>query len=149
MKNEKIIGIDLGDGALDVTIMEFGGVFNVQFTSGDTHLGGADMDNMLIKYLADEFKDNTGIDLLSDEQAERRFREATERTKIELSSTIESHVNLPFIALDNYSNPGKHTRIPIVQQFVEEYLGKPVEREVNPIECVARGAAIFGEMIYG
>ena len=195
--DSNILVFDLGGGTLDVTIMEFGGgVFNVQSTSGDTHLGGTDMDNILMKFLSDEFKDNTGIDLLNDEQAERRLREAAERAKIELSGTIETEVNLPFIAIDTDGNPqnlitsinrsklenlvkpvvnrcgesidkalsdanldsseidkvilvGGPTRMPIVQQFVEDYIGKPVERGIDPMECVAQGAAIQGEVITG
>ena len=195
--DNNILVFDLGGGTLDVAIMEFhNNVFYVQSTSGDTHLGGTDMDNILMKYLADEFEKETDINLLNDEQAERRLREASERAKIELSGTIETEINLPFIAIDTEGNPqnlittlnrsklenlvkpvvnrcgesidkalkdanlsrdeinnvilvGGPTRMPIVQNYVEEYLGKPIERGIDPMECVAQGAAIQGEIIIG
>ena len=101
-----ILVFDIGGGTLDITIMEFGGgVFEVQSTSGDTHLGGRDMDLALKKYLADEFKREHGIDLLNDEQASMRLEEAAERAKIELSHTVQTQVNLPFIAMGSDGKP--------------------------------------------
>ena len=95
-----IMVFDLGGGTLDVTIMEFGGgVFEVKATSGDTKLGGTDMDNAIMNYIANEFKKETGIDLMEDDQAVQRLREASEKAKIELSTTLTSQVNLPFIAM--------------------------------------------------
>ena len=192
-----IMVYDLGGGTLDVTIMEFGGgVFEVRSTSGDTQLGGTDMDNVLIKYLADEFKAQEGIDLMDNDQAVQRLREAAEKAKIELSTTTTTEVNLPFIAMGTDGTPknliisltrakleelvdsiveksgkpmqqalddakmskseidkiilvGGPTRMPIVQQFVEKFIGKPVERGIDPMECVSMGAAIQGGVLAG
>ena len=192
-----ILVFDLGGGTLDVTIMEFGGgVFNVQSTSGDTQLGGTDMDNALIKYLADEFKKEHGIDLTQEEETRRRLREAAEKAKIELSNTVETEVNLPFIAMSNEGKPlnlihkinrskleslvrptvercgesidqalndanltvddidkiilvGGPTRMPIVQDYVENYTGKLVERGIDPMECVSQGASIQSAVLSG
>ena len=192
-----IMVYDLGGGTLDVTIMEFGGgVFEVRSTSGDTQLGGTDMDNVLIKYLADEFKAQEGIDLMNNDQAVQRLREAAEKAKIELSTTTTTEVNLPFIAMGTDGTPknliisltrakleelvdsiveksgkpmqqalddakmnkseidkiilvGGPTRMPIVQQFVEKFIGKPVERGIDPMECVSMGAAIQGGVLAG
>ena len=192
-----IMVYDLGGGTLDVTIMEFGGgVFEVRSTSGDTQLGGTDMDNVLIKYLADEFKAQEGIDLMDNDQAVQRLREAAEKAKIELSTTTTTEVNLPFIAMGTDGTPknliisltrakleelvdhiveksgkpmqqalddakmskseidkiilvGGPTRMPIVQKFVEKFIGKPVERGIDPMECVSMGAAIQGGVLAG
>jgi molecular chaperone DnaK len=192
-----IMVYDLGGGTLDVTIMEFGGgVFEVRSTSGDTQLGGTDMDNVLIKYLADEFKAQEGVDLMDNDQAVQRLREAAEKAKIELSTTTTTEVNLPFIAMGTDGTPknliisltrakleelvdhiveksgkpmqqalddakmskseidkiilvGGPTRMPIVQKFVEKFIGKPVERGIDPMECVSMGAAIQGGVLAG
>ncbi|MEN4029768.1 MAG: Hsp70 family protein, partial [Methanobacterium sp.] len=94
----EIMVFDFGGGTLDVTIMEFGGgVFEVKSTSGDTKLGGTDMDNAIMNFLAEEFKRDTGVDLMADDQAVQRLREAAEKAKIELSTTLTSDINLPFI----------------------------------------------------
>jgi len=191
-----IMVFDFGGGTLDVTIMEFGGgVFEVQSTSGDTQLGGTDMDNAIMNYLAEEFKKETGIDLMEDDNAVQRLREASEKAKIELSSTVQTEINLPYITADS-SGPkhlvhtltrakleelvdpivqkctgpmeqalkdakmgkedidkiilvGGPTRMPIVQKFVEDFMGKPVERGIDPMECVAMGAAIQGGVLAG
>ena len=192
----EIMVFDFGGGTLDVTIMEFGGgVFEVKSTSGDTQLGGTDMDNTIMKYLANEFKKETGIDLMEDDQAVQRLREASEKAKIELSTTLTSEVNLPFITIGvdgpknlintltrakleelvdpiikKCGNPmeqalkdakmtkgdiskiilvGGPTRMPSVQKFVEGYIGKPLERGIDPMECVAMGAAIQGGVLAG
>ena len=192
-----IMVYDLGGGTLDVTIMEFGGgVFEVRATSGDTQLGGTDMDNVLIQYLANEFKTKEGIDLMDNDQAVQRLREAAEKAKIELSTTTTTQVNLPFIAMSADGTPknliidltrakleelvdsiversgkpmqqalddakmskseidkiilvGGPTRMPIVQQYVEKFIGKPVERGIDPMECVSMGAAIQGGVLAG
>ena len=192
-----IMVYDLGGGTLDVTIMEFGGgVFEVRSTSGDTKLGGTDMDNVLLKYLADEFKSKEGIDLMDNDQAVQRLREAAEKAKIELSTTTTTEVNLPFIAMGSDGSPknliitltrakleelvdsiveksgkpmqqalddakmsksdidkiilvGGPTRMPIVQQYVEKFIGKPIERGIDPMECVSMGAAIQGGVLAG
>jgi len=195
-KNQQVLVFDLGGGTLDVTIMDFGGgVFEVISTSGDTQLGGTDMDNVLIDYVVSEFKKNTGISLKSDKMAMQRLKEAAEKAKIELSSTMETEINLPFITADA-SGPkhltmkltrakleelvkeivercrgpleralidaklkpneiekiimvGGPTRMPIIQKFVEDYVGKKIERGVDPMECVAKGAAIQGAVLSG
>lgn len=191
-----IMVFDLGGGTLDVTIMEFGGgVFEVRSTSGDTQLGGTDMDNAIMNYLAEEFKMETGIDLMEDDQAVQRLREASEKAKIELSTTLTTEVNLPYITvaqdgpkhliktitrakLEELVDPivqkcagpmeqalkdagmtredvdkiilvGGPTRMPIVQKFVEDFIGKPIERGIDPMECVAMGAAIQGGVLAG
>lgn len=195
-KEQKILVFDLGGGTLDVTIMEFGqGVFEVISTSGDTQLGGTDMDNAIVDYIVKEFKSDTGIDLTKDKMAIQRVREAGEKAKIELSSTLETEINLPYLSADA-SGPkhlamkltrakledlvrptiercrkpmlqamedaklsadridkvilvGGPTRMPIVQKFVEDMVGKKIVRGVDPMECVAMGAAIQGGIIEG
>ncbi|MBU2265950.1 MAG: Hsp70 family protein, partial [Candidatus Omnitrophica bacterium] len=101
-KELKIMVFDLGGGTLDVTVMEMWseGGFKVLSTSGDTHLGGTDMDKILIDYVADDFKKQTGIDLRNDKMAVQRLREGVEKAKIELSSTLTTDINLPFITAD-------------------------------------------------
>ena len=97
----KILVFDFGGGTLDVTIMEMGGgVFEVLSTSGDTQLGGTDMDKVLIDFIVDEFRKKEGVDLTADSTAMARIREASEKAKIELSTVMETDVNLPFIAHD-------------------------------------------------
>jgi len=195
-KEQKIMVFDFGGGTLDVTIMEMAqGVFEVKSTSGDTQLGGTDMDNTLIGYIADQFKRENGIDLRNDKMAVQRLREAAEKAKIELSSTLSTDINLPFITadaagpkhltmnltrakledlvmpiiercrhpleqviadakltpkdIDRIIMVGGPTRMPIVQKFVEDYAGKKIERGVDPMECVALGAAIQAAIIKG
>jgi molecular chaperone DnaK len=195
-KEKKILVFDLGGGTLDVTIMEMAsGVFEVKSTSGDTQLGGTDMDNVLINYLADEFKKETGIDLRKDNMAIQRLREAGEKAKIELSTTMETDINLPFLSadatgpkhftmklrrskldelvgsivekckgpitqalndakltakdIDNIIMVGGPTRMPIVQKMLEDYVGKKIEHGVDPMECVAMGAAIQAGVLTG
>ncbi|HMK84118.1 MAG TPA: molecular chaperone DnaK [Candidatus Bathyarchaeia archaeon] len=201
-KEQKILVFDLGGGTLDVTIMDVGRsdpnsppVFEVLSTSGDTQLGGTDMDNTLINYVAEEFKASNGIDLRNDKVAIQRVREAVEKAKIELSTVLTTDINLPFISADaagpkhltmNLSrakleelirptierchSPMQHaiadakltakdvdkiilvggpTRMPIVRKFVEDYMGKEAERGVDPMECVAMGAAIQAGVIAG
>ncbi|OGE76173.1 MAG: molecular chaperone DnaK [Candidatus Doudnabacteria bacterium RIFCSPHIGHO2_02_FULL_48_21] len=193
---QKILVFDLGGGTLDVTIMDFGqGVFEVVSTSGDTKLGGTDMDNQIMDYVAEEFKNQSGIDIRNDKMAYNRLKESAEKAKIELSTTLETEINLPFITADA-SGPkhlslkitrakleelvrtivertrvsleqsltdaklapkdidkiimvGGPTRMPIVQKFVEEYIGKPVERGVDPMEAVAKGAAVQAGVLGG
>jgi len=195
-KEQKIMVFDLGGGTLDVTIMEFGqGVFEVISTSGDTQLGGTDMDNAIVDYIVKEFKADTGIDVSKDKMAVQRVREAGEKAKIELSSTLETEINLPYLSADA-SGPkhltmkftrakleelvrptvdrcrkpltqafqdaklspenidkvilvGGPTRMPIVQKFVEDAVGPKVVRGVDPMECVAMGAAIQGGVLEG
>ena len=106
-KEQNIMVFDFGGGTLDVTILEMGwdeehkaATFEVLSTSGDNHLGGTDMDNALIDYIVDEFKKESGVDLKNDKMAFQRLREAAEKAKVELSSTISTEVSLPFITAD-------------------------------------------------
>ena len=196
-KEMKIMVFDFGGGTLDVTIMEMWaeGGFKVLATHGDTNLGGTDMDNFLIDFIAEDFKKQNGIDLRNDKMAMQRLREAAEKAKIELSSTVTTDINLPFITAD--STGPKHltmsinrakveelvtpivskckspiesamsdsklsasdidkvimvggpTRMPIVQKFVENYVGKKIERGIDPMECVSMGAAVQASIITG
>jgi molecular chaperone DnaK len=207
-KELKILVFDFGGGTLDVTIMEMWkeGGFKVVSTSGDTQLGGTDMDNVFVEYIEKEFQRQTGIDLKKDTMAAQRVREAAEKAKVELSSTLTTDINLPFITADasgpkhltmtvnrakleelirpiveRCRNPleqamkdakaafskdgvqfnesgadvdkiimvGGPTRMPIVQKFVEDFFGKKIERGVDPMECVAMGAAIQAAIIKG
>jgi molecular chaperone DnaK len=195
-KQLKILVFDFGGGTLDVTVMEFGdGVFEVKSTSGDTQLGGTDMDNAMIDFLIAEFKKQEGFDLKDDPTAMQRVREAAEKAKIELSNVVETDINLPYITatdkgpkhlnmkvtrskLEQLIEPiikrckapmeqaikdaklgvaevdkiilvGGPTRMPIVKKFVEDYVGKPAERGIDPMECVAQGAAVQAGVLAG
>jgi len=195
-KDQKILVFDFGGGTLDVTVMEFGdGVFEVRSTSGDTQLGGTDMDEAVMKFVVEDFKKNTGVDLNKDATAFQRLREACERAKIELSTVMETDINLPFITvtdkgpqhlnikltraqLEKIVDPivqkckkpldqalkdakltpndidkiilvGGPTRMPIVKDFLEKAVSKKAERGVDPMECVAMGAAIQGGVLAG
>ena len=192
----KILVFDLGGGTLDVTIMEFGdGTFNVLSTSGDTQLGGTDMDEFIVKWIIEEFKKQEVFDLNDDATAMQRIRESAEKAKIELSGVMETEINIPYITatnkgpkhlllkvtrakLEQLIDPlikrcihpvlqalndaklkkedihkiilvGGPTRMPIIQKFIEENVGKKVERLVDPMECVAMGAAIQGAILSG
>lgn len=193
----KVLVYDFGGGTLDVTIMEFGnGVFEVKSTNGDTQLGGTDMDNALVNFALAEIKKSSGIDVSKDRQALQRIREAVEKAKIELSSTLESEISLPFLTMGPGNAPvhftykltrakledivqpivertvkpvtlalkdaglepsqidkvilvGGPTRMPIVQRYVEQFLGKKIERGVDPMEAVAFGAAIQAGVLTG
>lgn len=124
----KIMVFDLGGGTLDVTIMEMGGgVFEVMSTSGDTQLGGTDMDKVLIDYIIDNFRKTSGIDLSNDAAAMVRVREAAEKAKIELSSVFETDINLPFISYDPSSGP-KNLEMKVTRAKFEELINPIVER---------------------
>lgn len=124
----KIMVFDLGGGTLDVTIMEMGGgVFEVMSTSGDTQLGGTDMDKVLIDYVVDSFRKTSGIDISKDNAAMVRVREAAEKAKIELSSIFETDINLPFISYDPSSGP-KNLELKITRAKFEELINPIVER---------------------
>ena len=188
--------LDLGGGTFDVTIMEMdNGVFDVISTSGDNELGGTDMDEALIDYFADIFKADNGIDLRDDPAAKQRLRDAAEKAKIELSNTLKSTINLPYIWSDS-SGPkhlehdlsrakledivgsviarcekpikkafkdakmkpgdvdkvilvGGPTRMPVVQAAFEKFVGRKAERGVDPMQCVAMGAAIQAGVLAG
>lgn len=199
-KDQKILVFDLGGGTLDVTIMDFGesegqATFEVLSTSGDTQLGGKDMDTALIDFVVADFKRETGLDLTNDKMAMNRVRESVEKAKIELSTVLETDLNLPFISADasgpkhlnkkltraqveelvkpiveRMKHPveqalndakltpqnidkiilvGGPTRMPVVQKFVETYIGKQVERGIDPMEAVAKGAAIQAGVMSG
>ncbi|RLG26105.1 molecular chaperone DnaK [Methanosarcinales archaeon] len=192
----KILVFDFGGGTLDVTVMDLGdGVFEVRSTAGDTQLGGTDMDNDLVDYIAEEFKKDHGIDLREDKMAKQRLQDAAEKAKIELSTTMSTNINLPFVTadaqgpkhlemeltrakleeivkpvvercrksikqalddaklqpaeIDKIIMVGGPTRMPTVQKFVEKIIGKPIEHGVDPMECVAVGAAIQGGVLAG
>ena len=187
---------DLGGGTFDISILELGdGVFEVKSTNGDTHLGGDDFDRIIINWLADNFKSQEGIDLRKDPMALQRLKDAAEKAKIELSSTTETEVNLPYITavdgvpkhlvqklsrakfeqladqlvertlapcrkaiedagvskseIDEIILVGGSTRIPRIQQAVEEFFGKKPNKGVNPDEVVAIGASIQGGVLSG
>src|SRR5210317_111602 len=195
-QNKKIAVYDLGGGTFDVSILELGdGVFEVKSTNGDTSLGGEDFDNVLVDYICNEFKKDSGMDIRTDKLALQRVKEAAEKTKIELSSTTQTDVNLPFITADA-SGPkhlnlkitrakleslvddlvartidplkmalddagvsvsdiddiilvGGQTRMPKVQEVVQDFFGKETRKDVNPDEAVATGAAIQGGVLGG
>jgi molecular chaperone DnaK len=195
-KEMKILVFSFGGGTHDVTVMDFGkGVFQVLSTSGDTQLGGTDVDKAIVNYIIDEFKRQNGIDLGNDRLAAARLKEAAEKAKIELSTLMSTDIDLPFLTadhtgprhlhlsltrtkLESLAQPvvqktestiikaledakltptgidkiiliGGMTRMPLVQKFVEQTLGKPPERGLDPMECVATGAAIQAGVITG
>lgn len=192
----KIAVFDLGGGTFDVSILELGdGVFEVKATNGDTHLGGDDFDQVIIEWLANEFKSNEGVDLTKDPMALQRLKEAAEKAKIELSSSSETEINLPYVTvvdnvprhlvtklsrakfeqlaerlvqrtlepckqalkdsgynvsdIDEVILVGGSTRIPKIQEVVEQFFGKKPSKGVNPDEVVAIGAAIQGGVLTG
>jgi molecular chaperone DnaK len=195
-KEMKILVFSFGGGTHDVTVMDFGkGVFQVLSTSGDTQIGGTDLDKAVMDYIVEEFKRQNGIDLTSDRAAMARLKEAAEKAKIELSTLMTTDIDLPFIfsdasgpkhlhltltrsKLETLAQPivqktqktiikaledakltptgidkiiliGGMTRMPYIQKFVEQILGKPPERGVDPMECVAVGAAIQAAVLTG
>lgn len=192
----KVAVFDLGGGTFDISILELGdGVYEVKSTNGDTHLGGDDFDQVIIDWLADEFKKDEGIDLRRDAMALQRLKEAAEKAKIELSSSTSTEINLPYIMpvdgipkhlvrtltraqfeqladkyiqaviepcrkaladsgltvkdIDEVILVGGSTRIPAIQQKVEQFFGKTPSKGVNPDEVVAIGAAIQGGVLAG
>lgn len=136
-----IVVYDLGGGTFDVSILEIGdGVFEVKSTNGDTFLGGEDFDMAIIDYLADEFKKEQGIDLRSDRMALQRLKEAGEKAKIELSSSKETEVNLPFITADQ-SGP-KHLNIKLSRAKLESLVSGLIERTVKPCQAALKDAGL-------
>jgi molecular chaperone DnaK len=191
-----IVVYDLGGGTFDVSVLELGeGVFEVKSTNGDTHLGGDDFDHVIIDHLAEQFKSQENIDLRKDPMALQRLKEAAEKAKVELSSSSETEINLPYVTsvdgvpkhlvlkltrakfeqladalvqrtlkpcadalkdagltkndIDEIIMVGGSTRIPKIQQVVEEFFGKKPNKGVNPDEVVAIGAAIQGGVLTG
>lgn len=132
-KNERICVYDLGGGTFDVSILEIGdGVFEVKSTNGDTHLGGDDFDNVLITFLIDEFKKEQGIDLSKDRQALQRLKDAAEKAKIELSSVMETEINIPFITADA-SGP-KHLQLKLTRAKLEQLVDPLIQKTTTPIK---------------
>lgn len=140
-KNETIMVFDLGGGTFDVSILDVGeGVFEVRATSGDTHLGGDDFDKRIVDWLAEEFKRDQGIDLRKDRQALQRLTEAAEKAKIELSSTLEATISLPFITADA-SGP-KHMEMRLTRSKYDQLTADLVERCVGPVKQALADAKI-------
>ena len=140
-KSEKVLVFDLGGGTFDVSILEIGdGVHEVLSTSGDTHLGGDDFDQKIIDWLCDEFKKSEGIDLRNDKQAMQRLKEAAEKAKCELSSVVETNINLPFITAD--ANGPKHLDLNLSRAKFEELSHDLLERCKTPVERAISDAGI-------
>jgi len=145
-KNEKIAVFDLGGGTFDISILDVGdGVFEVLATNGDTHLGGDDFDQVLIDYIADEFKKEQGIDLRTDQMALQRLKEAAEKAKCELSTTLQTDINLPFITADA-SGP-KHLHMTLTRAKLEQLVEHLVERTRKPCEQALADAKLKPEDI--
>jgi molecular chaperone DnaK len=138
-KDEVIAVYDLGGGTFDISILDVGdGVFQVRSTSGDTFLGGDDFDMRLIDYLADEFKTTNVIDLRQDRQSLQRLKEAAEKAKIELSSMMQTEINLPYITADA-SGP-KHLVMTLTRSKLEQLTGDLIERSLGPVKTALRDA---------
>jgi molecular chaperone DnaK len=139
--DRRIVVFDLGGGTFDISVMDIGdGVFEVKATNGDTHLGGEDFDLRLVDYLADEFKKDQGIDLRTDKMALQRLKEAAEKAKIELSTTLETDVNLPFITADA-SGP-RHLNIRITRAKLESLVSDLLDRLTGPCETAMKDAGL-------
>ena len=140
-KNETILVFDLGGGTFDVSILEVGdGVFEVKSTAGDTHLGGDDFDKRVVDWLVEEFKRDQGIDLTKDRQALQRLTEAAEKAKIELSSAMETEVNLPFITAD--ATGPKHLLLKLTRAKFEQLTHDLIERCMSPVKQAISDAKI-------
>ena len=140
-KNEKILVFDLGGGTFDVSILEVGdGVFEVKSTSGDTHLGGDDWDEVIVNWAADQFKADQGIDLRNDRQALQRLREAAEKAKIELSTVMETEINLPYITAD--ANGPKHLVTKLSRAKFEQMTAHLLDRCRKPFENALKDAGL-------
>ena len=140
-KNETILVFDLGGGTFDVSVLEVGeGVIEVKSTNGDTHLGGDDWDQAIVTWAADEFKSQEGIDLRNDRQALQRLREAAEKAKIELSSMVETELNLPYITAD--ANGPKHMVLKLSRAKFEQMTEKMLKRCVTPFENALKDAGM-------
>ncbi len=140
-KDEKIAVFDLGGGTFDISILEIGdGVFEVKSTNGDTHLGGEDFDQRVMGYLADEFKKDQGIDLRNDKMALQRLKEAAEKARMELSTSMETDVNLPFITADA-SGP-KHLNIKLTRAKLENLVEDLVEKTTEPCKIALRDSGL-------
>ncbi|HLG93821.1 MAG TPA: molecular chaperone DnaK, partial [candidate division Zixibacteria bacterium] len=146
-KDEKIAVYDLGGGTFDISILELGGgVFEVRSTNGDTHLGGDDFDKRIMDWLVVEFKKDQGIDLSKDPMALQRLKEAAEKAKIELSSTMETAVNLPFITADA-SGP-KHLNVTLTRSRLEQMMDDLIQRSVEPSKQALADAKLGTDQIH-
>ncbi len=142
-KDEKVAVYDLGGGTFDISILELGdGVFEVKSTNGDTHLGGDDFDQRIIDWLADEFKKSQGIDLRSDPMALQRLKEAAEKAKSEVSTTMQTEINLPYITADA-SGP-KHLNITLTRSKFEQLVDDLIQRTVGPVQAGDEGLGPHG-----
>jgi molecular chaperone DnaK len=146
-KKDEIIAVyDLGGGTFDISVLQLGeGVFEVKATNGDTHLGGDDFDQRVIEWLIDEFKKDQGIDLKNDRMALQRLKEAAEKAKIELSSTQQTEINLPFITADQ-SGP-KHLVITLTRSKLEQLVGDLVEKTIAPVRQCLQDADVTADKI--
>jgi len=145
-KDEKIAVFDLGGGTFDISILELGeGVFEVKSTNGDTHLGGDDFDDRLIHWLVDEFKKDQGIDLSKDRMALQRLKEAAEKAKCELSTTLETEINLPFVTADA-SGP-KHLNLKLTRAKLEQLVDDLIQRTVGPCRQALKDAGLDANQI--
>jgi molecular chaperone DnaK len=145
-KDEKIAVFDLGGGTFDISILEIGeGVFEVRSTNGDTHLGGDDFDKRIIDWMVSEFKKQEGIDLSRDAMALQRLKEAGEKAKMELSSTLETNINLPFITAD--ANGPKHLNMTLTRAKLEQLVDDLVERTIEPVRKALADAKLSAEQI--
>ncbi len=140
-KDERIAVYDLGGGTFDISVLELGdGVFEVKSTNGDTHLGGDDFDQRIINWLADEFRKEQGIDLRQDKMALQRLKEAAEKAKKELSSSMQTEINLPFITADQ-SGP-KHLTVTLTRSKLEQLVDELVEKTRRPVEQALYDAGV-------
>ncbi len=140
-KDGRIAVFDLGGGTFDISILEIGeGVFEVMSTNGDTHLGGDDFDKRIIDWMTDEFKRDEGIDLSKDPMAMQRLKEAAEKAKIELSSTMETDINLPFVTADQ--NGPKHLNMKLSRAKYEQMVADLVQRSIEPCKAALQDAGI-------
>lgn len=145
-KDEKIAVYDFGGGTFDISILELGdGVFEVKSTNGDTHLGGDDMDHKIIEWLSNSFKSETGIDLTSDKMALQRLKDAAEKAKIELSSSSQAEINIPFITAD--ATGPKHLQMSLTRAKFEQLVGDLIERTRIPCENALRDAGLSAKDI--
>jgi len=145
-KDERIAVFDLGGGTFDISILELGeGVFEVKSTNGDTHLGGDDFDERIIQWLADEFKRDQGIDLRKDRMALQRLKEAAEKAKCELSTTLETELNLPFITADQ-AGP-KHLTLKLTRAKLEQLVADLIERTLGPCRQALQDATLTAAQI--
>src|SRR3981081_835594 len=146
-KKDEIVAVyDLGGGTFDISILQLGeGVFEVKATNGDTHLGGDDFDQRIIEWLVEEFKKDQGIDLRNDRMALQRLKESAEKAKIELSSTMQTEVNLPFITADQ-SGP-KHLVISLTRSKLEQLVGDLVEQTLGPVKQAIADAGVTADKI--